>query len=68
MAIPQIITVAALGWIGFQLLGKKTKKKGRTTSSSAVVDDPPSLDCGLYAWRPTEVDAVLVAAIEGGGA
>ena len=39
MSLPQIITVAAIGWFGYQLLGKR--KKTRKTSSSAGAEPPP---------------------------
>ncbi len=64
MALPQIITVAAIGWIGFQLFSKKGKKTSK--GSSNVANDPPALDCGLYRWKPVEVDLVLVSALEDG--
>lgn len=37
MAIPQVLTALAVGWIGYQVLGKKKKK--RKTSTSSTPDD-----------------------------
>ncbi|MEX1362166.1 MAG: hypothetical protein AB1Z98_03525, partial [Nannocystaceae bacterium] len=59
MSLPQIITVAAFGWLGYRLFGKKKRTPSPGPSSSPT----PTLSCGLYRWKPIEVDAALDMAL-----
>jgi hypothetical protein len=60
MGAPQVMAALTLGYFGYKLFSPKKRKKASTTNTDA---DLPSLDCGLYAWRPLEVDVALDKAI-----
>lgn len=56
MAVPQVMAALTLGYLGYRFL-RPTKKRKKPALDPAV--DVPSLDCGLYPWRPLDVDAAL---------
>lgn len=58
MVAPQMIAAVAFGWLGYRLLHSKKRKK-----TSSVHRQPPTLDCGLYPWRPKGVDSAIDEAL-----
>jgi hypothetical protein len=60
MSAPQVMAALTLGWLGYRLFSPKKRKKPSTAVDDA---DLPSLDCGLYPWKPLEVDSALDLAI-----
>lgn len=54
MSVPQVVTIAAIGWLGYQFLGRKKKRKKKDDTS-----DLPSLDCAPYVWKAVEVEAAM---------
>lgn len=60
MGAPQVMAALTLGYLGYKLFSPKKRKKASTKTHDA---DLPSLDCGLYPWKPLDVDAALDRAI-----
>jgi len=51
----QVMAALTLGLLGYKLFGGKKRKKG----STSIDGDLPTLDCGLYPWKPLHVDSAL---------
>lgn len=61
MSAPQLMAALTLGWLGYKLFGNN--KKPKKTSAGGEELDLPTLDCGLYPWKPLDVDMSLDLAI-----
>src|SRR5262245_39827860 len=59
MTAPQLMAALTLGWLGYRLFSPRKRKK----SAEATSADLPTLDCGLYPWKPLEIDVELEMAI-----